>query len=168
MTKFALLIGVSEYVGYDPLPSAVADVDAMQGILVDPQRGEFLAENIQSLKNPNKQDMEEAIYRLFYNREKDDLLLFYFSGHGIIDHDNHKELYLATGITRKQANGFLYHPSAIAATQLRQRIESSNSQRQVIILDCCFSGAIAYGMTIKDDGTVKVEDYLKCGKGRAI
>jgi formylglycine-generating enzyme required for sulfatase activity len=158
---------VSEYVGFDLLPSAVADVDALQGILLDPQRGEFLAENIKSLKNPDKRVMEDAIYDLFYDREKDDLLLFYFSGHGIVDHDNRKELYLATGITRKQANGFLYHPSAIAAAYLRQRIESSNSQRQVIILDCCYSGAIAYGMSIKDDGTVKVEDYLG-GKGRAI
>jgi hypothetical protein len=167
MTKLALLIGVSKCVGFDPLPSAGADVDAMRGILVDPNRGEFLAENIQSLKNPNKQDMEDAIYWLFYNREKDDLLLFYFSGHGIEDHDNRKELYLATGITRKQANGFLHHPSAISAAHLRQRIESSRSQRQVIILDCCYSGAIVNGMSLKDGGIVKVEDYLG-GKGRAI
>jgi formylglycine-generating enzyme required for sulfatase activity len=37
----------------------------------------------------------------------------------------------------------------------------------VVILDCCFSGAIAKGMSVKDDGTVNVKEQLG-GKGRAI
>jgi hypothetical protein len=37
----------------------------------------------------------------------------------------------------------------------------------VVILDCCFSGAIAKGMSVKDDGTVNVQEQLG-GKGRAI
>ncbi|MEL7246630.1 MAG: sulfatase-modifying factor protein, partial [Cyanobacteria bacterium J06573_2] len=40
-------------------------------------------------------------------------------------------------------------------------------QRQVIILDCCFSGAIATGMTAKDDGSIDLEEQLG-GTGRAI
>lgn len=38
--------------------------------------------------------MEDAIYNLFANHQKEDLLLFYFSGHGIKD-DNRK-LHLST------------------------------------------------------------------------
>ncbi len=47
MTKVALLIGVSEYEsGLTPLPGALADIDALQRVLVDPERGDFLAANV--------------------------------------------------------------------------------------------------------------------------
>jgi formylglycine-generating enzyme required for sulfatase activity len=174
MTKFALLIGVSECAGgFKPLPSAVVNVDALHDVLVDPQRGEFLAKNIKLLKNPNVREIEKAIYWLFNKRKKDDLLLLYFSGHGIVNYDFPRSgLYLATRITRKQDNGSLYggsdDPSALSAAYLRHQIESSNSQRQVIILDCCYSDTVASSIiTIMDDGTVKVGDYLG-GKGSAI
>jgi uncharacterized caspase-like protein len=165
MAKIALLIGVSEYEpGLNPLPGSVLDVDAMQRVLVHPEMGGFAETDVITLKNPQRQEMEEAIYRLFANRHKDDLLLFYFSGHGIKDEQN--KLYLATRTTHKD-NGRLFKPSAVAATTLHESINDSRSQRQVIILDCCFSGAIAQGMMVKDDGIVNLQEYLG-GKGRAI
>jgi uncharacterized caspase-like protein len=165
MAKVALLIGVSEYEpGLNPLPAAVKDVEAMRRILVNPEMGGIAEGDITVLKNPQRQEMEEAIYRLFANRQKDDLLLFYFSGHGIKDDSG--KLYLSTRFTRKE-NGKLIKPSAVAASFLHETINESRSQRQVLILDCCFSGAIAKGMTVKDDGTVHVQEQLG-GKGRAI
>ncbi|MBM0744086.1 caspase family protein [Phormidium sp. CLA17] len=166
MAKIALLVGVSEYEpGLNPLPGAVKDVDAMQRVLADPELGGFAEADITVLKNPQRQAMEDEIYRLFSDRKKDDLLLFYFSGHGIKDENG--RLYLATRVTRKDTNGRLVKPSAVATASLHENINESRSQRQVIILDCCFSGAIAQGMTVKDDGTVNLKEYLG-GKGRAI
>lgn len=163
--KAALLVGVSEYgQGLNALPGAVKDVDAIYEVLVHPEMGGFAETDVRVLKNPQPQEMTEELYWLFRDRKKDDLLLFYFSGHGIKDEYNN--LYLATRITRKE-NGNLYEPSAIAATALHTHINRSQSQRQVVILDCCFSGAIAQGMTVKDDGAVNLNDYLG-GKGRAI
>jgi len=165
MTKVALLIGVSEYEpGLNRLPSAVKDVEAMQRVLAHPEMGGFAEENITVLKNPQRQAIEDAIYKLFDNRQKDDLLLFYFSGHGVKDESG--KLYLSTRATRKN-NGRLVKPSAVAASTLHESINESKSQRQVVILDCCFSGAIAKGMSVKDDGTVNVKEQLG-GKGRAI
>lgn len=161
--KIALLIGVSEYEpGLNPLPGAVNDVDAMQRVLANPEMGEFA--DIAVLKNPQRQDIEDAIYKLFANRSKDDLLLLYFSGHGIKDEIG--RLYLSTRATRKD-NGKLVKPSAVTANFLNESIKDSQSQRKVIILDCCFSGAIATGMTVKDDGNVDIQQQLS-GKGRAI
>ena len=166
MAKVALLVGVSEYEpGLNPLPGSVKDVDAMQRVLAHPEMGGFAEADITVLKNPQRQAMEDAIYSLFSDRKKDDLLLFYFSGHGIKDENG--RLYLATRATRKDSNGRLVPPSAVAAASLHENINASRSQRQVMILDCCFSGAIAQGMTVKDDGTVNLKDYLG-GKGRAI
>jgi uncharacterized caspase-like protein len=109
--------------------------------------------------------MEEAIYRLFDNRKRDDLLLFYFSGHGI--KDEFGNLYLGTRTTCKKEDGKLFEPSAVSATYIHQLINNSRSQHQILILDCCFSGAIAKGMTVKDSGIVNLENYLG-GQGRAI
>ncbi|MCC5622528.1 SUMF1/EgtB/PvdO family nonheme iron enzyme [Nostoc sp. CHAB 5715] len=168
MAKFALLIGVSEYDYQDkelkPLLAAVKDVEAMQRVLVNPEMGEFPESNITVLKNPQRQEIEEAIENLFNNRQKDDLLLFYFSGHGI--KDDRGLLYLSTRATKK-LNGKLAKSSAVAASFLHSNISDSRSQRQVLILDCCFSGAISQGMTVKSDGTVNVQEQLG-GKGRAI
>ncbi len=165
MAKVALLIGVSEYAnGLNPLPASVKDVESMRRVLVNPEMGGFADEDITVLKDPQPQDIRYAIYNLFANRQKDDLLLFYFSGHGI--RDDRGNLYFSTCATTKD-NGKLVKPSAVAASVLHESINDSRSQRQVIILDCCFSGAIAQGMSVKDDGSVNVQEQLG-GKGRAI
>ncbi|MBX9258545.1 SUMF1/EgtB/PvdO family nonheme iron enzyme [Desmonostoc muscorum CCALA 125] len=163
--KLALLIGVSEYQpGLAPQPNAVKNVEAMRRVLVDPFLGGFAEGDVTVLKNPQKQEIEEAIYNLFSNRHKDDLLLFYFSGHGI--QDDTGQLYLSTPATKIQ-NGKLVKPSAVAASFLHEGINDSRSQRQVLILDSCFSRAITQGMTLKSDPTVNVQEQLG-GKGRAI
>ncbi|WP_442948879.1 caspase family protein [Nostoc sp.] len=78
MAKVALLIGVSEYEpGLNSLPGAVKDVEAMQRVLVNPEMGGFAMADITVLKNSQRQEIEDAIYHLFSNRQKDDLLLFY-------------------------------------------------------------------------------------------
>ncbi|MBD2337208.1 SUMF1/EgtB/PvdO family nonheme iron enzyme [Calothrix sp. FACHB-156] len=166
MAKVALLIGISEYEpGLNPLPAAVNDIEAVRRVLVNPEMGNFAAENITVLANPERQKMEEAIEKLFVDRQKDDLVVFFFSGHGIKDDTG--KLYLATRTTRKTAKGDLIRASAVTASFVHESISRSRSQRQVIILDCCFSGAIAQGMTVKDDGNVNVQEQLG-GKGRAI
>jgi len=165
MTKVALLIGVSEYEpGLTPLPSAVRDVEAMRQVLANPEMGGFAATDITVLPNPDRQTMEDAIYTLFANRQKDDLLLFYFSGHGVVDDGG--EFYFASRSTRKD-QGRLVPPTAVAAGSVQGWMQQSRSQRQVMILDSCFSGAFAKGVTAKDSGSVNVEQFLG-GKGRAI
>jgi formylglycine-generating enzyme required for sulfatase activity len=115
----------------------------LYSVLVDPERGEFLEKNTRLLLNPNKQQMEEAIDWLFYNRVKDDLLLFYFAGHGVIDH--YYDYYLTATDTRNRDVGGLQQSTAIDTASLHKSIKKSKSERKVVILDACFSGAIATG-----------------------
>ncbi|MBP5976559.1 GUN4 domain-containing protein [Brasilonema sp. CT11] len=159
MAKVALLIGVSEYEpGLNPLAGAVKDVDAIQRVLQHPDMGGFNKADITVLKNPQRQAMEEAIEALFFNRQKDDLVLVYFSGHGI--KDDIGRLYLATRQTRKNTKGELIRTTAVAASLIHDVMENSRSRRQVIILDCCFSGAFASGMKAKDDGSLDLKNQL--------
>jgi len=165
MAKIALLIGVSEYEpGLDGLPSAVNDVTAMQQVLTNPEIGEFAADAVTVLQNPSRQAMEDAIYTLFANRAKDDLVLLYFSGHGVVDDGG--EFYFASRFSRKE-QGRLVPTTAVAARSVRDWLEQSRSQYKVIILDSCFSGAFAKGVKAKDSGSVNPEQFLG-GKGTAI
>jgi uncharacterized caspase-like protein len=132
MAKFALLIGVSEYgEGISALPECVVDVDAMQRVLLASEMGGFAKADV--LKDPSRQEMVDAIYQLFNNRDKDDLLLFYFSGHGMIDEDEYK-LHLATCDTYNKENGKVYEQSAVAAEYINKRLNYSRSKRLVLIL----------------------------------
>jgi uncharacterized caspase-like protein len=166
MAKVALLIGVSDYEpGLDPLPSAVKDVEALQQVLTNSEMGGFNADDITVLRNPDRQTMADAIYRLFTNHKKDDLVLLYFSGHGVIDDSG--EFYFASRSTRKD-DGKLVPTTALEAQLIHRWMERlGGAQRQVIILDSCFSGAFAKGVKAKDSGSVNVEQFLG-GKGRAI
>ncbi|MEI1376007.1 caspase, EACC1-associated type [Nostoc sp.] len=165
MAKVALLIGISEYEpGLAPLPNAVKDVEAMRRVLVNSEMGDFAEADVTMLKNPQRQDMEDAIYKLYANCQKDDLVLFYFSGHGVTVESG--DFYFSTSITRKN-QGKLIPTSAVAATNVHSWMNQSKSKRLVVILDCCFSGAFAKGLTAKDSGTIDLQQYLG-GEGRAI
>lgn len=167
MKRLALLVGISEYPeckDLKPLHGSLLDVDAMQRVLVT--NGEFAEEDVVILKNVSRQEIEESIHNLFNARErqKDDLVLFYFSGHGVVDEGN--KLFLGTPSTRKEGNKIV-KPTTVRATYLHDAMNDSKSQHQVLIFNCCFSGAFAQGMTVMDDGSVNLKNQLG-GKGRAI
>jgi Caspase domain/SPOR domain len=164
MKKVALLIGMSEYLpGLNPLPGAVRDMEAMQRVLQHSDMGEF--DQIQTLANPDVQRMQESIEALFSGCAKEDMTLLFFSGHGI--KDDRGRLYFATSLTRKNANGDLVKSTAVPASFVQDIMTHARCKRQVVILDCCFSGAFAEGMTAKDDGVVDVQAQLG-GEGRAV
>ena len=166
MKKLALLIGVSEYdYELNPLPGSLKDVDAMQRVLQHPDMGDFSANNIKVLKNPQIPNMGMEIEKIFSNCQKYDLVLLYFSGHGI--KDDNGNLYLASSQTCKHPNGQLITSSTVAASFVHEIMDKSPSRRQVIILDCCFSGAFARGMRVKNDGHIDIKNQLG-GEGRAV
>ncbi len=164
MAKVALLIGVSEYqAGLNPLPAAAKDVEAMQRVLEKSEIGDFT--EVKPLLNPDPLMMQEAIETLFSGRQKDDLVLLFFSGHGVKDDSG--RLYFATRITRKNTKGELVKATAVPASFVQDIMSHSRCKRQVVILDCCFSGAFAEGLLAKDDGSVDVHTQLG-GEGRVV
>ena len=164
MVKVALLIGASEYEpGLNPLPSAVKDVAALQRILQDSEIGSF--DEVKVLTNPDPQTMQYEIETLFTGRNKDDLVLLFFSGHGIKDDSNN--LYFATRITRKNPKGDLIRSTAVPARFVHEVMNNSRAKRQAIILDCCFSGAFDPALQAKDDGSVDLQGQLGA-EGRVV
>ncbi len=138
MAKIALLIGVSEYgEGIPPLSSALNDVEAMERVLQNPNLGGF--ERVKRLLNPDAIAMRMAIQKLFKQAAKDDLVLLFFSGHGITNDEDH--LYLATRNTAKDD----FEATAVDANFIQGQSYNCYAKRQVLILDACYSGAYAQG-----------------------
>ena len=137
------------------------DVDALWQVLVNPEIGGFGESDIAVLKDADEKPIREAIHNLFTEKKPDDLLLFYFSGHGITDKYNN--FYLTGTATRDEAP----EHTAVQAEYLHNLMGRSRSQRQVLILDCCHSGAIVKGMRHKGSEKVQVLPKLG-GEGRAI
>ncbi len=82
--KVALLIGVSEYgEGIPSLSAPLNDVEAMKRVLENPHMGGF--DEVKPLTDPDPTAMRLAVQQIFANCHKDDLVLLFFSGHGIID-----------------------------------------------------------------------------------
>lgn len=166
MAKVALLIAVSEYEpGLTPLPSTIKDIEAMRRVLENPEIGDF---EVKSLLNPDTLEMQTAIENLFLDRQRDDIVLLYFSGHGI--KYNSGKLYFATKSTRRNEKGELFKASTVSADFVHDIINDSRSRsrRQVIILDCCFSGAFANETKSRDDVSLDFQKIQLGGEGRAV
>ncbi len=163
MAKVALLIGINEYgLGLKPLPAAPRDVAAIQEVLQNSEMGGF--DVVKPLINPNHWEMEREIELWFRDRQRDDLVLLFFSGHGI--KDERGDLYLAASNTQKDEHGELIKSTAVAASFIHNCSRDSKSKRQVLILDCCFSGAFG-SLVARDDSSIDLERQLGA-EGRVV
>lgn len=160
--RTALLIGVSEYgEGIPPLSATPNDVAAIQRVLANPKLGAF--DEVKPLINPDLVTMQREIRRLFTQAEKEDLILLFFSGHGITDDDN--RLYLTSQGTSKDE----YDATSVPAYFIQNLSKNSYSKQQIIILDCCYSGAFAEGWQAKSVGVdVKKEFVSSEVEGRVV
>lgn len=162
MGKYALLIGVSEYAaGLTALPAAANDAAAMQRVLLSRELGAF--DDVEVLSNPTRDDMSRKIELWLDARQSDDLVLLFFSGHGV--KDDRRELYFATGSTEK-VDGKLVRATALAARTLHDALRFSSPKQQIVILDCCFSGAFG-DLLARDDGDISLESQL-AAEGRVV
>ncbi|MFM9104017.1 MAG: caspase family protein, partial [Cyanobium sp.] len=104
--------------------------------------------------------LASAIESFYADKQADDLLLLYFSGHGFRDDDRQLLLSSAeSGKTRREGRVQVPRASTLTAAEVRGFMERSRAKRQVLILDCCFSGAFAEGL---------LELEALGGEGRAI
>lgn len=164
MRKIALLIGVSHYqVGLAPLPAATKDIQAMQRVLQDPNLGGFTT--VKLLPNPSLVQMQEEIESTFSDLARDDLILLFFSGHGLIDVNG--KFYFATSETGKNDKDRPSFARSVQASFVQEKMSASRCKHQVVILDCCFSGAFASDMRIKSPSTMNLMAQLG-GDGCAI
>ena len=161
--KLALIIGNSEYEDAALARLAAPDVDvrALAEVLSTPGIGAF--DEVVPLLNEGLATVRRAIARFFDAKHRDDLLFFYFSGHGVRDERGH--LYLAVRDTERA----ILAGTAIEASYVTTRMDRSASKRMVLVLDCCHSGAFGYGAKAAQGATVGTATAFEgTGRGRVV
>jgi hypothetical protein len=161
--KHALIIGNSHY--EDPtlakLKTPGADVRGLAELLRDGAIGQF--ESVRTVIDESEAITRRAIAGFFAQGKPDELLLLYFSGHGVLDDKG--RLYLAAKDTQRD----LPQATAIPAAFITDGMDSSRSRRQVLILDCCHSGAFARGARSATGAKAITETTFEgVGYGRAV
>ncbi|MEO0647575.1 MAG: SUMF1/EgtB/PvdO family nonheme iron enzyme [Cyanobacteria bacterium J06650_10] len=163
MKKYALLIGVSDYTddSLQALPAATQDAAELGRVLEMAELGGF--EAVQLLLNPTREEMAVTVERWLAERQADELALLFFSGHGV--KDERRSLHFATGNTQK-VNNRLMRATAFAARTLNDFLKDCRAKQQVVILDCCFSGAFGE-LQPRDVGELELERQL-AAEGRVV
>ena len=136
--RAALVIATASY--QDPelgqLRAAAHDADDLAEVLGDPDIGAF---TVTRLINQDERRLRREIDVFLSGRGVADLIVVYLSCHGVLDRRG--RLYFAAADTLKTQLASTGIPSAWLLDQL----DDCRAHRQVLILDCCFSGAFAHG-----------------------
>ena len=161
--KFALIIGNSQYqdARLSQLMTPQEDVNDLADVLRAPDIGGF--DEVKALVNETDANIRLSLEDFFADKKPDDLLVIYFSGHGVRDEQG--QLYLAVNNTRATR----LRATAIPSEFITDEMDRSRSKRQVLILDCCHSGAFAQGskaLTGASAGTGPAFEGL--GYGRVV
>jgi formylglycine-generating enzyme required for sulfatase activity/uncharacterized caspase-like protein len=159
--KYALIIGNTEYAdpGLRQLTAPGKDAEEFARILKNKDICAF--EHVKVLYNKTSSSMIAAIDEFFDQKKPDDLLVLYYSGHGI--RDELGSLYLAAKNTIRSR----LRSTALKADYIRDAMDQNRSKRQVVILDCCNSGAFPQGAKAAVGGTMGILSAFQ-GYGRFV
>ncbi|MBI4739303.1 SUMF1/EgtB/PvdO family nonheme iron enzyme [Candidatus Woesearchaeota archaeon] len=162
--KYALIIGNSNYqdAGLRKLIAPIQDVESLARVLRDPNIGSFESQNVKTLLNKSYTEINQAIELFFLDKQPDDLLLLYFSGHG----EKYKDGKLCLASVDTQPKILL--STSTTAEFLNRVMRESGAKKQLLILDCCYSGAFTLDMfkagVEKNIGVRSYFDFRSTGK----
>jgi hypothetical protein len=170
-TSRAVLIGTAAY--QDPelpgLPGVANNLTDLAAALTSSQGAGLPAEHCRVLRDPPAQaDVGDQIVSAA--AEARDVLMVYFSGHGVMTWDRTNELCLALRDTRSKS----LRTSALRCADLRQYILDSPARTRVLILDCCFAGRVieptmsSTAGTMLDEIEVGGAFVLAAAQGKAL
>jgi hypothetical protein len=153
-----------EHEGLRHLLAPAADAEALGRVLSDPRIGDFA---VQVVHNEPAHLVQAQIEDLLSESRPEDVLLLHFSCHGLKSESG--ELFFAARNTRPDRLG----STAISADFVQRCMRASRSRSIVLLLDCCYGGAFAQGVTVRAGGDVNVLDAFPGGKlgggrGRAV
>jgi phosphate transport system substrate-binding protein len=159
--RLALIVGSSEY--GDPtlqqLRAPGRDAADLAEVLRDPAIGTF---DVRTLVNTPSDQLLRGIAQFCRQAELGDLVLVYLSCHGVLD--DRGRLYYATINTER----VLLSATAVAANWLNEQLDDCRARQQILLLDCCHSGAFAKGSKgSKGDDALALQDRFS-GRGRVV
>lgn len=156
--RLALIVASSEYRDstLQRLRAPGHDAEALADVLRDPAIGAF---DVRTLLNLPSNELLRGIAEYCADSRPTDLLLLYVSCHGVLD--DRGRLYYATVNTERR----LLAATAVSALWLNDQLEDCPARQQLLVLDCCHSGAFAKGA--KGDAGLALQDRFG-SRGRVV
>ena len=154
----ALVIATSNY-GDDTLAklrSPGEDAKQLAAVLADERIGRF---DVDTLIDAPADTIRRRIAQFCKRGGPQDLALLYLSCHGVLD--DRGRLYYATPDTERE----LLSVTAVPAAWLIEHLEDCKCRQQILILDCCHSGAFARGA--KGSPDLGLQQRVE-GRGRVV
>ncbi|MGW2048688.1 caspase, EACC1-associated type [Streptomyces sp. NPDC001858] len=142
--KHALLVGTATYadVNFPDLPSVRADLHYLSQVLEMPAVGRY--EKCVRVEDASKTAIKQAVERFLRDREPDELVVLYISGHGAYDREDGQLYYVTTDTEAGRLQ-----QTALEASYVTDQLEKCAARRRVLLLDCCFSGSAVQGFRSK-------------------
>lgn len=150
-TSRAVLIGTSTYAptsGFENLPAVAGNLIAFERFL----RERTGLENVSVVDDPaGPNSFRDALHRAA--EDATDMLLFYFSGHGVALPDND------LGLTHTGSSADQPEWNTVPYKLVRQELRRSSAQVKIVILDCCHSSqAFGAGTLAGGEDNVALRD----------
>ncbi|MBS2537243.1 caspase family protein [Catenulispora sp. NF23] len=161
--RSALLIATGVY--RDPelarLRAPAQDAADLAEVLGAPSLGGF---GVTTLVDPEVHALRIAVDDFLSGRGPGEVVVVYLSCHGLLD--ARRRLYFAATDTNKAR----LPSTSLDAQWLLERLDDCRARRQILILDCCFSGAFARvkGGKGSEDITLDRHFGVEHGRGRVV
>ena len=145
----ALIIANSETTdpAFPKLAVANNDAQSLTQILSSKEIGDY---EVVTLVNQPMRQVREQIARVCRDNKRDDVVLIYYSGYGVLD--DMGDLFLATIDT----DHIIVDATSVEASFLQSQLGKSRSRNKVVILDCSHSGAFTRSMRQIPNGLVVI------------
>jgi uncharacterized caspase-like protein len=151
---YALLVGINESnVPRWSLPDVAKDINALQQVLVHPERCAYLPENVKTIVGPaaTRQSILDGLgwleERLQADRSGNATAVIYYTGHGWRDTASSPPVYyLIPYDVRDDVREAAVRARALRAEDFAAEIAALQPKRLLVLLDCCHAG----GMGVKE------------------
>jgi hypothetical protein len=139
---WAVIVGVADYQApsedISDLTFTIGDAKAMADFYQNPNGGGANPENVTLLldKKATKTEIINTMQRQFGKAKSNDLIVFYFSGHGALFGPENEDLYLLPhDFSKSRAE-----ESSISYQQIQEILEMNQAKKKIWIMDACHSG----------------------------
>ncbi len=161
--RWAVVIGISRYAHggkvFPELKYAARDAKAFTEFLRSERSGGFGPQRVLCLLNEQATagQVRHALFEFLAKAEKDDLVVIFFSGHGM-PQTGTDNFFMLCHDTRPERIASTSFPMWDMDTALRRFVRA---QRVVVFADACHAGAISPGAGVRGDGDNPVHQYLR-------
>ena len=152
----ALVIGIDNYQNLKSLKTAVADANAVAGIL----KANY-GFKITKLINPTHEDILDNLDELRETLKFRDNLLIYYAGHGWLDKKVDQGYWLPANAKRNRRSRW------VSNATITDALKGIEAKHVMVVADSCYSGRLVRSANVQVEGSDTAEYYQKMSRKKA-